>query len=1068
MLVVSFFGLQATLASAQISAGAMIGTISDTSGALMPGVEVTATNEGTNQVRRVITNETGSYRIDPLQVGVYTISAELTGFRKEVRTNIKIDVDARVRIDFRMEVGAVSEVVEVLGTAPVVQTDSSQVGQVIEQRKIEDLPLPGRNFSALAYITPGTFAPRPGSHLSNRGGFVALGMDERHNQYLLDGVNNNGSVTMEIALRINIDTVGEFKIQTQNYPAQYGRYAGAQVDAITKSGTNEFHGSLFGFTRNDNLDARNFFNPTSKNPEFKRHQYGGVLGGPIIEDKLFFFAGYQGQREINIRTSNPTIPVPDFWDGNLSRLNKTIRDPLTGQPFPNSQIPRNRIHPVSLRIRPLYGAATYISNDLVRNATGYIRQYDNFHQPNVKINYNLSQFHQIIGAYNLYDDTFLDWTAQKIEIPGFLNCCKIRAQLLALQDVIAFSPTVINEFRAGWNRQFRPRQPEQTARDYARELGIVGTGGDFDPVLWRYPLIQITGYDTLGGGQNDWRAAEGNWSVTDTLSIQKGNHALKVGADVYLQYITRFRATPGTEGQFTFTGSTTGDAFADFLLGYPDSTARGIPAPGVPITHYPHQWSTNWFIQDDWRKSSNLTFNMGLRYELTLPKSEKFGQLSSFDPDLGGGKGGIRLLTKSKERYQSGPDFFKALYPDLVFGYSDQHYKTDWNSLAPRFGFAWTPGGRTTTVVRGGYGIFFQVYDLNTGRNQTPFFMNQRFTQREHGPTWDNPFPGSSPTFPYGEPGKVPVGAIVIASIQNNLRNDYYSHWNLNIQRELPGGVALDVAYVGKKGSKLPGPRDINQPLTAFGPKPYPLFAPIIYDETRGNRIYHGLQSRIEKRSTNGATVLLAYAWGKLIDDGSRRAGGTPQNSYDLRSERGRGQEDMRHRFSGSFVYELPFGRNLTGIAGIFASGWEISGIARANTGVPLTPGLSGDLSGRGTRTDRPNLVGKPSRGKNADPKTGWWDRSAFQLPERGSFGNAGRGSVIGPAFVATDLSIMKRFRVSESKDVQFRWETFNAFNQVNFYPQSGASLNFDSPAFGTIGNAIDGRQMQAALKFNF
>jgi carboxypeptidase family protein len=283
--------LYGSLAFGQVSSGAILGTGSDPSGALIPGIQITVTNLGTNQVRETVTNETGNYRVEPLQPGRYTVSAELPGFKKEVRSNVQVEIDARVRIDFAMQVGGVTEVVDVVGVAPIVQSDDSQIGQVIEQRKIEELPLNGRNFSQLAYISPGAFAPRQGSHLQTRGGFVAAGLEEKANQFLLDGVNNAGAMTMEPAFLPNVDAIGEFKVQTQNYGAQYGRYAGAQVDAITKSGTNEFHGTVFGFTRNDNLDSRNFFDPwpLSHLPEFKRHQYGAVLGGPIIRDTLFFF-----------------------------------------------------------------------------------------------------------------------------------------------------------------------------------------------------------------------------------------------------------------------------------------------------------------------------------------------------------------------------------------------------------------------------------------------------------------------------------------------------------------------------------------------------------------------------------------------------------------------------------------------------------------------------------------------------------------------------------------------------------------------------------------------------------
>ena len=363
--------LYASAAFSQGSAGAITGTIADASGALIPGVEVTAVNVATNLTRQVVTNESGSYRIEPLPLGTYTVSAELTGFRKEVRANVKVDIDARLRIDFKLEVGGVNEVIEVTGAAPVVQTDSSVIGQVVDQRKIADLPLNGRNFSSLAYITPGAYAPRPNSNLATRGGFVAVGVPEDNNSFLMDGINNNSPRANELNVRINVDAVSEFKVQTQNYGAQYGRYAGAQVDAVTKSGTNEFHGGLFGFARNDNVDARNFFDkwPLPKKPEYKRFQYGGTIGGPIIKDKFFFFGAWQQQALVQQRTTNPTLPLPQFWAGDFSRISKPIIDPRTGLAFPGNQIPKDRISPVSLNFRPLYERATITSDGLVRNGS---------------------------------------------------------------------------------------------------------------------------------------------------------------------------------------------------------------------------------------------------------------------------------------------------------------------------------------------------------------------------------------------------------------------------------------------------------------------------------------------------------------------------------------------------------------------------------------------------------------------------------------------------------------------------------------------------------------------------
>ncbi len=1031
------------------STSAIIGIVTDASGASIPGVEITATNQGTNQVRSVVTNETGNYRIEPLQVGVYSVSAELPGFRKQVRTDLKVDLDAKVRLDFRLEVGAISEVVEVQGSAPVVQTDTSQVGQVVDERKIVDLPLNGRSFSSLAYITPGTFSPRPGSTLSERGGIAAVGVPEGENEFILDGVTTNSPQTPEPGVRVNLDAVAEFKVQTQNYSAQYGRSGGAHIDAITKSGTNEFHGSAFGFGRSTALDARNFFE--AEKVGYTRSQYGVVLGGPIVKEKVFFFAGIQIQKQTTIHSTNPTIPLPEYWEGNLSRLGKTIRDPLTGQPFPNAQIPRDRIHPISLRFREYWDRAKVTSLTTVRNASASFGEPENYELPSFKLNFNLSPSHQLIGAYTLWNHSkFLEFShAGRPEIPGFQQCCGLRNQIISIQDVYTISPRIVNEFRAGYPQNRRIRRPEHNEANYAKEFGINGTASDIHPDFWGPPKVFVTGYSNFGRNATIQSRSEGHWSIGDVVSIQQGNHAIKIGGDIFRSYVNMTYYADMT-GTFNFTGSTTGDAFADFLLGYMDTDLRSPPAPGTPLRQYPRRWSYSLFYQDDWKATNNLSLNLGLRYDVFLPPGDKFGRMARFDPTIGGGRGGIRILNTTAARYQEGIDYYKRLYPTLLFEASDTIETTNKLNFGPRFGFAWTPAGKTNTVIRGAFGIFSPRPAVGTEKDtlEAPFTISQRFT-RADGATWNNPWPGTG------------AGAIAKGGGQYSHPHTYYEHWNLGVQREMPLGIVLDMAYVGKKGThigeKSDRTRDINQPIN--GVKPFPLFGVIAFSEYRGWSIFHGLQTRVERRMSSGSTALISYQWGKMMSDG-----GPIRNVYNLAAERGLDTEDVRHRFSGSFVMPLPFGENLRGAAKAIGAGWEVSGIIRANTGNTYTPTVSQDFSGSTRRADRPNIIGNPKK-DNPDPKTGWWDRAAFTLPERGTYGNAAPGSLTGPGYFGADVAMMKRFEVTEDKTFQFRWEVFNVFNHTNFFTPATV---FDSAEFGTIGSAFPSRQMQFALKFIF
>jgi len=1041
-------------AVAQTSAGAILGTVTDATGARIPGVQITATNEGTNQSREVATTETGDYRIDPVQVGTYSVSAELPGFQKVVQRGLKVDVDARLRIDFTLQVGAVSDVVEVTGTAPVVQTDNSQVGQVVDDRKIVELPLNGRQFSSLAYITPGTFAPRPGSHLSERGGFVAAGMEEQANGFILDGVNGNAAATMEPVIRVNLDAVAEFKIQTQNFSAQYGRFAGAQVDAITKSGTNQFKGDLFAFGRTSKLDTRNFFDV--KKPTFRRYQYGGVLGGPIVKDKAFFFVGFQGQRQVNQYSINETVPLPEFWTGNLSRLNKTIRDPLTGQAFQNSQIPPNRISSIALNFKPLWERAVLVNpNATVSNALSYFSQPANYWLPNTKINYTLSPNQQLIFSYGVYKEDFLEYLFNRPDIPGFQTCCNLKNQIISLQHVWTISSTMINEARAGISRSNRTRHPEHMEQNYAKALGINGTASDADPRLYATPEIQIAGYAKLGDSTNQDRV-DGNWTGADVFSLQKGNHAMKFGVDYMRQYIDSTPFFFDMGGLFSFNGFATGDPFADFLLGYIGSDKRGPPVPGVnDLTSYLFRKDYGWFAQDDWKFSPNLTLNIGLRWDLFGPLDEKYGKVSTFDPSMDGGRGGIRILTKGLRRLQPAIDFYKSLYPTLAIGTSDTYTKWEKRNPGPRFGFAWTPFGKTNTVVRGGYGLFYQVEDLCfcSQPQQTPFTFTQTFNQNDH-PMLNNPWPGLG------------GGTITIDSLKYDLEATRYEHWNLGVQRELPGSVVLDVSYVAKRGTRVNRYRDINQKIN--GVKPYPLFAPIPYDENGARLMYQGMQLRVERRVANGFTILNSYAWAHEVDTGQPRKNGSQssyRDSYNLNLEKGNGIEDARHRLSTTFVWDFPKAEWLPGIANQLFNGWQISGIVRANSGNWLTPTISTDNSGDARFADRPDLIGDPTHQGKVDPRTSFWNKAALRMPAPGTHGTAGRGTLLAPGYFGTDMAFEKRMSVTESNQVQFRWELFNIFNRANFF---NPVTNFSGANFGTISQAYPGRQMQLGLKWLF
>lgn len=1025
--------------SAQVSRGTVLGTVQDASSAVIPGVTVNVINEGTNLTRTVITDETGTYTVELLPVGQYRVEAELAGFKKEVRTGIELHVDQKARVDLQLTVGNVSEVIEVNEAAPLVQTEDASLSQTMDNRKIVELPLNGRDIAQLAYLIPGAFAPRLGSSLGGRGGFTIAGQIEDSNQLMLDGVNNNGGGTHEIAARVNVDAIQEFKIQTNTYGAQYGRFAGAQVDAVTKSGTNALHGNVYWFHRNDNLDARNFFDPwpLEKKPEFRRHQYGATAGGPIKTDKTFFFGGYQGQRQHKILTRTGTLPLSEFWTGDFSRAGRTITDPLTRQPFPNNRIPAQRLNATALKLREFYPAPTNTAL-AVQNYTAFQPAPDNYHLINGRIDHTFSSGHTIFGSYSHYRNELIEYPiAGNPVIPDFAVDGKIYSQLFSLSDVITLTPTTVNEFRAGFNRLVRVRDPFTYKGRYVnQELGLHGVIADRFPITRGVPFFNITGIERIGDNtnipQHNFNQA---YTIVDNLSFQRGSHAIKTGFDWYRKgQNTNF--TTNQRGRFDFNGMFTGFGFADFILGLPSQTSRNIPGDcsNCGIDHHPYIDSLNIYFQNDWKVNPRLTLNLGVRYELNFPLTEKHNKLRSFVPETGA----VRTATKD------------APLHDL-----------DKNNFAPRLGLAWRPFGGTKTVVRGGFGVFYGVDDVcncDFYSIMPPNFQNQTFTAELANPiSLSNPFPVDRTRT-----------ALALTGLPRDYRTYYYSNWSFGVQREIGGNMVVETVYEGKKGTGLYVSRNVNQAAPGAGSlvsrRPYPQWENINYLESVGNSIYHAGMIKAEKRFSQGLSFLSSYTFGKMIDDTA-----SPQIQNNRRLERALSDFHNTHRFTASSVFELPVGAgrrflsSVSGAGGKLLSGWEVSSILIARSGQPLTPSVTTDRSGTGNFRDRPNVVGDWRI--SAPTVQRWFNTAAFALPALGTFGNAGRNSLIGPGMWNFDFSLIKNTKLDESRSVQFRAEFFNAFNHPTFV-QPNAQAN--STSFGRIFSAELPREIQFGMKFLF
>jgi Carboxypeptidase regulatory-like domain len=1056
--------------------GTISGTVTDAGGAVLTGASITITNVDNNFERSFTTDEHGDYSVPLLPPGTYRIEVTLPGFRTEVAENIILNVDDRLRIDLSLRVGEVSERVTVTEATPIVQSESSSVGVVIDNQKILELSLNGRQFESLTQLVPGSLAPAPGSVLSFRGGFNSAGARETANTNILDGVDNNDPAINNFTLRPILDAIQEFKVLANSYSAEFGRGGGAQVIVSTKSGTNELHSSVWEFLRNDKLDARDFFNKKESGPKppFQRNQFGATLGGPITAKHTFFFGAYEGIRRRQVFTSRQQVPTTELLKGDFSSLPSPLRDPenRAGPTFPGNIIPVARINPVAKKI--LDRASFPLATPGLEAPNNYlaVNPFPNdVNQFNGRLDHNLGNGTTLFGRYGFTKDVLITPCADQAAferfsvvgsyltagnsqtscVPGFGHNDTTRAQSLSLGGTHIFSPKTIMDVRAGFNRQVQSRIAFISGKeDISAELGIPASASPKD---FGHPIIAITGFSTLGDRGYQKRAGT-TGQISASLSYTAPSHNVRVGGDV--RRILFFAGSDVRE-TIRFSGIWTGNPFADFLLGFPSQTARD-PADSF---RYHTLNSYNWFVQDDYTLSNRLTLNFGMRYEYNTPDTEKQNRM---------GQVNINTLT-----YEIAG----------VNGASRALYNPDKNNFGPRFGFAFRPDGNGKSVLRGGYGIFYDLAvlgnDLFFVRNGPPFQQPQTFDAGTFPTdlTLSNPF----------QPARVTTPVYDAPSIDPNFRQAYIQQWNLGYQREIRSNMLFEVTYVGNKGTKLVKTVDINQAFPVVGftqpavqqRRPLPSFGTIPLLESSGSSIYHGLLGRLERRFSGGLSLLASYTYGHAIDDST--GGNVTQDARDLHADRANSDFDARHRLAVSYVYELPFGRNkaigknwgsaLNGMLG----GWELSGIGTFQSGQPIFVQLSpsNQNSNTGSTRDRPDIT-HVFDGKlivttvnpviqNSTDKTLYLDPAAFSVPVRGTFGTLPRNAFNGPGTRNWDLMLGKNFR-TERLNVQFRTEFYNAFN----HPSLGQPNRFvDTKSFGTITTTLlQNRQIQFGLKLTY
>ena len=1036
----------ASVASGQSFGGGIAGAITDSSGGAVNMAAITVLNEATGADRRLITDVHGFYVAPELPIGYYTVRLDAPGFNRMERVHIKVDVGGETRADFTLSLRTVDQTVTVSTAPPALQTDSSDLAEVIDNRQVDKLPLNGRDFRKLAFLVPGT-APR--SPRGSLGSFTVNGQREKSNVFLIDGVDNNdsfrnqpsfnqGGVVNAQATILPVDALAEFSIQTQG-SAEYGRNSGAIVNTVLKSGTNEVHGTAYEYLRHDKLNARNFFEtlPGSQKSPFKNSNFGGTVGAPIKHDRTFVFAAYEGER--GRPNSTLAISVP----GEKAIAAARAANQAAGRQ--ENPLGSNLLSMFPHENNPGAGTNYVYSVPNLLNSDNFL----------VKIDHRFSDRLNLSGRY-IYgdgDQTFPLNSGQGSELPAFQTAVRTRVQLAGLNLTQVLTGRLINNTRFSFNRFTQAFSSLDSAFDPA-SIGLItgATGG--------LPTIVVSGFESLGAPTNIPRGRVSQaYQIADALVWTRGAHTLKTGVD-YRRPLVRSYNDQFSRGRISFNN------LADLLAGVPAPSTTSIARGDTRRDTYSN--NTGAFLQDDWRVTRRFTFNLGVRYEYSGPFSEKYDRISNFIPSQGLVQVGHGL---------------------------DTLYESDRNNFAPRVGFAFDPSGKSKTVFRGGYGFYYDSPSQD-------FFLLQSFT---NGSVGTNPVPGLG-TYTVNFTHPVPFGSGVdifgsaatpappytVFGVDPKMRNPYVQSYNFNVQQTLAEGTVLQVGYVGSKGTKMYRVRDINQATPGVGGSiqarrpynsQYPDFAGIYELEASASSNYNALQAYLRRRFSQNLTLFVSHVWSHSIDDASNgicscTAGvSLPQNSFDLRPEKAVSSFDQRQRFTVNFVYDLAVLPRVLGKAPKrLTEGWQVSGIYGIGSGVPITPFWSGAApSGSGEASnDRPNAIGNPNNG----PKRwdAWFNTAAFTPAAPGTFGNAGRNTIIGPRNNIADLSVIKSTRIAEKAHLQFRAEFFNLFNHPNF---ALPNVTANSSGFGTItstpdvanGNPLgDGgpRQAQLALKLTF
>lgn len=1166
----------------QLGTATISGNVVDATGAVVPGSNITATNTETGFRRQTQANTLGQYNLPGLVPGRYDLTFEAAGFKRSEQRGLILQVDQNARIDITLEVGQVTESVEIMGQAPLVESQNATLGAVVDSQKILALPLNGRNFAQLALLVPGVNTGAPGA--GGAEGFSAAGLRANQNAFQIDGSSNSDSFQNRITVRPNIDSIQEFKIQTNNYSAEFGKGGGAQVNIVTRAGTREFHGTAWEFVRNDAMQARRFFDrnsrafpcdPSNPNintrpacaPPFKQNQFGFNLGGPFFlipkrggERKTFFFTTYEGFRQTRGNATVATVPSPAQRQGDFTQnlLTATTVPDATGRtfrrgqifdasssrqvtdaggrlrwirdPFPGNIIPAARFDPAAARIIastefvPLPNTAGTIggNGNPSQNFFDGRSVRSNFDQFSARLDHQFSPSDTVFGRFSFQDSNGYAPNT----FPGFGTSDNQRQMNLTGSYTKVITPSVVNELRFGYQGWFQLTAAEDylagndwtstfniRGLEYVKAAGIIGS-----------PTFAITGFSGWGNGAGPVKARNHTFQPLEMLSFSKGRHFMKAGGELRAVMIDQTRPdTP--RGNFNidtaaWTGidgvGNTGNEMAAFLLGLSRQKARVVS--DFRTQYRLREWGA--FIQDDFKATRRLTLNFGLRYMYFTPPYTTDNNYGSFvypTPCPSYAACGVNFVNFLTQDSPYVP-FHGVAGRDLPRSLT----KTEKNDFGPRFGFAWQPFGDGRTVVRGGYGIFYdtvavQVYGDSLLNFPRVVEQQVNLGLQQNGPPPPEGFIG----FLVRNPG---LGRGPVAEFEPgpngfppDFHNAYVQSWNFGIQRQLPGNMVLELSYAGTKTTRLErqeqsntaeplgiratipdlsnnpnipsnigsGGRNQFRRLVPFT-KEQGIIVPlgnVFLETSTGFANYHGGSLRLEKRYSQGLTFITTYTFSKAISDapgfggGGAGTGGRMQNVLDRKAEKGLAELHHKQRFTTAFVYELPFGkgRRFGGGAGAvrdrLISGWGLDGILALQSGYPMTIVRAGDPGGVGTNSAlRPDLVCAPDLPRGQQTVERFFKTECYVAPESlipgdVRYGTAGRSTAIGPGLITTDFSLRKVTAITEKVRTEFRAEVFNIANHTNF---ATPNRNLGDGNFGRVTDAGDPRIIQLALKLTF